>query len=272
MKSLNQKISESISLIQRGERLALLMQPDVGYQVAFSGGKDSQVVLELTRMSGVKYKAVYNVTTVDAPENVYFIRKEYPEVEFHFPIRNFFQLVEKNGMPTRLARYCCRILKETKAAGYTVIDGIRHQESRKRSTYKEVSKLHRGLYTNNTLSNMESSHFQCVDGKDKIMLHPILNWSEADVWNFIRKKGLSVNPCYADVDRIGCMFCPFGRKKQLRFYRERYPRYYDRLLRHIQKHIDIYGSQFSKAEDYYRWWESKMSVEAYQQSLLSENE
>ena len=268
MKSLNQKIKESISLIQRGERLALLMQPAVGYHVAFSGGKDSQVVLELVKMSGVKYKAVYNVTTVDAPENVYFIRKEYPEVDFALPKRNFFQLVEKNGMPTKLARYCCRILKETQSAGCTVIDGIRRQESSKRAAYKEISRLHRGMYIYNTLSNMESSQFQCVGGKDKVMLHPILNWSEADVWNFIRKKGLAINPCYAAVDRVGCMFCPFGRKKQLRYYRERYPRYYDRLLRYIQRYIDTHNSPFSQAEDYYGWWESKMSVEAYKRSLL----
>lgn len=272
MKSLNQKIKESISLIQRGERLALLMQPAVGYHVAFSGGKDSQVVLELVKMSGVKFKAVYNVTTIDAPDNIYFIRKEYPEVEFFLPKRNFFQLVERNGMPTKLARYCCRILKETQAAGYTVIDGIRHQESRKRSVYKEVSRLHHGLYINNALSNMENSQFRCVGGNDKVMLHPILDWSEFDIWSFIRKKGLAVNPCYADVGRVGCMFCPFGRKKQLQFYREKYPRYYERLLRHIQKYIDTHNGMFSKAEDYYNWWESKISVSTYQKHLLSGNE
>lgn len=272
MKSLNQKIKESIALIQRGERLALLMQPAVGYHVAFSGGKDSQVVLELVKMAGVKYRAVYNVTTVDAPESVYFIRNNYPEVKFSFPKDNFFRLIEKNGMPTQLRRYCCRILKETQEVGCTVIDGIRHQESKKRSAYKEVSRLHKGGHINNTLSNMENAQFQCVGGKDKVSLHPILNWSENDVWNFIKKRGLVINPCYADVERVGCMFCPFSRRKQLQFYREQYPRYYERLLRHIQRYIDTHDCSFSSAEDLYKWWESKKSIKAYQESLLSDTE
>lgn len=82
MKTLQDKISDSIALIRKAERLALALNPERGFHVAFSGGKDSQVLLELVKMAGVKYRAVYNVTTNDPPENVYFIRKHYPEVVF----------------------------------------------------------------------------------------------------------------------------------------------------------------------------------------------
>lgn len=68
------KIDDSIRLIRKGEKLALALNPEDGYFVGFSGGKDSQVLLDLVKRAGVKYKAHYNVTTIDPPENVRFIR------------------------------------------------------------------------------------------------------------------------------------------------------------------------------------------------------
>lgn len=55
--TLAEKIETAIALLRRGEKLALAMQPEHGYFVGFSGGKDSQVLLELVRMSGVKHRA-----------------------------------------------------------------------------------------------------------------------------------------------------------------------------------------------------------------------
>lgn len=49
-------------------------EPEEGYYLAFSGGKDSVVIKAIADMAGVKYDAHYNATTVDPPELVRFIK------------------------------------------------------------------------------------------------------------------------------------------------------------------------------------------------------
>lgn len=261
--TLKEKIEKSIALIRKGEHLALLMQPTCGYQIGFSGGKDSQAVLELVKMAGVKYQAIYNVTTNDPPENVYFIRQHYPEVQFSHPEMTWLKIVESNGLPTRLTRFCCRILKERSGVGFTTITGVRHDESSKRREYQAVTKIRNKKYETKDIDEMEKSQFQCVDGKDKIMIYPILEWSESDVWEFIDERGLPHNPCYTYVKRVGCLFCPFASKSQLMLYRERYPKFHAAILRSLQKYIETHETDFKTAEECYNWWESKLSVTEY---------
>lgn len=124
----NEKIKNSIEFIREYEPLAVKYG---GYTVCFSGGKDSQVLLDLFKKAKVKYHAVYNCTTNDDPQNVYFIRKNYPDVEIVLPKLNFLQLIEDNNMlPTMNKRFCCRILKESNNKGFTAT-GVRKEESTK---------------------------------------------------------------------------------------------------------------------------------------------
>ncbi len=267
MLNLEEKTADSIRLIQKGEKLALLMQPE-GYTVAFSGGKDSQAILELVKMANVKYKAVYNVTTIDPPENVYFIRNKYPEVEFILPKENFFKLVEKKGMPTMLIRYCCSILKESTGSGSVVVLGCRKDESRKRSNYEKVmmQKGKAGNRESKDLDQMEKLNFECVKGKDKIMIYPLLEWTELDVWKFIAKRGLPYNPAYDIANRVGCMFCPFSKKSQIDFYIDRYPKFYKKLIDSLNKFLSNdkrFNKNFKNGEDFLEWWKSQESIADY---------
>lgn len=78
MNDLAEKVKASV------ERMKAFEPPE-GYMLAFSGGKDSVVLKALADMAGVKYQAHYNVTSVDPPELIYFIREKYQDVEWEYP-------------------------------------------------------------------------------------------------------------------------------------------------------------------------------------------
>lgn len=236
--TLQEKIDHSIALIRKAEKLALVMQPETGFHVGFSGGKDSQVVLELVKMAGVKYRAVYNVTTNDPADNVRFIKHHYPDVEFSIPEKSYFQLIAQKGVPTMFNRWCCALFKETAGVGCVVLTGVRKEESRKRAAYKEVSKFTRNKEDKEEidLDKMEENEFQCVGGKDKFMVYPVLEWTEKDVWQFICERGLPVNPCYKTHKRVGCVFCPFARPKDVRAYCETHPQLKAAFIHAIERY------------------------------------
>lgn len=92
--TLQDKIEASIALLRKSEPLALEMNEN-GFYLAFSGGKDSLCLYHVAKMAGVKFEAHYNVTTLDPPELVYFIRDHYPDVKFVYPKQNFWQMCLK---------------------------------------------------------------------------------------------------------------------------------------------------------------------------------
>ena len=136
------KVEVAIARIQDFATL-FKSEANKGYFLAFSGGKDSVVCKKLLDMAGVKYDAHYQVTTVDPPELVRFIKTEYPDVKmehsywkedgrFHKagdPITMWNLIPEKLMPPTRLVRYCCEELKESNGAGRVTVTGVRAAES-----------------------------------------------------------------------------------------------------------------------------------------------
>lgn len=265
--TLQEKIDHSIALIRKAEKLALTMQPDEGFHVGFSGGKDSQAVLELVKMAGVKYRAVYNVTTNDPADNVRFIKHHYPDVEFSIPEKSYFQLIAQKGVPTMFNRWCCSLFKETAGVGYVVLTGVRKEESRKRAEYPEAFKFARKKGEKELLDfdKMEANEFRCVGGKDKFMVYPILEWTEKDVWDFIALRGLPVNPCYKTHKRVGCVFCPFARPKDTRAYCETHPQLKAAFIHAIERYRERERDRqkLPSAEDYFDWWLSHISLDEY---------
>lgn len=95
----NSTVEQSIRLIKEFEPIALHRNP-LGYIVGYSGGKDSDVLVDLFRKSGVKFFVKHNHTTLDAPETVYYIRKKFAQWEaegipckIYYPEKSFGRCV-----------------------------------------------------------------------------------------------------------------------------------------------------------------------------------
>lgn len=132
MSELAEKVNASI------ERLKAF-EPEEGYYLAFSGGKDSVVCKALLDMAGCKYDATYRVTSVDPPELVRFIKEKHPDVKREVPrykdgsVATMWNLIPKKLMPpTRIVRYCCEVLKEDGGDGRKTVTGVRWAESSSR--------------------------------------------------------------------------------------------------------------------------------------------
>lgn len=265
---LQSKIHYSISLIQRAEKTALRYRPE-GFFVAFSGGKDSQVLLKLTELAGVKYTAEYNLTTVDPPENVRFIKSHYPDVRIVYPKMSFLRLCQHHKMlPTQWTRFCCHELKETTNEHAVTLTGIRRSESARRSKREEVYLLTRRRHpefttgTFDQFSRHQETTVECLRGKDKLTVNPILQWTEADVWKFIEQYHLPINPLYQrGYTRVGCLFCPMSNIKSIQREVKDYPKYYQAMLRLIHRiraekfdesNPDVWGD-FTDEEVFWFW-------------------
>ena len=197
---LQKKVSQAVKLLQvcykaAGEPL----------EVAYSGGKDSDVILELAKMSGIEYRAIYKCTTIDPPLTIKHVLEN--EVEIRRPKESFFSLMKRNGYPSRKMRFCCRILKEYKILDNCII-GIRKCESVKRSKrYSEPTECR--IFGGN-----KKNHINAI--------YPILDWSDEDELEFIQGRGIKLHPLYYREDgridlakRLGCMCCP------LKYYKKR---------------------------------------------------
>lgn len=245
MTKLSSKIYNSVRLIRKMEKIALLYSPS-GYHVAFSGGKDSQVIHELCIMANVKFKAFFYKTSVDPPELLKFIRANYPDVTWLKPDRTMFQLIlDKKMLPLRNARYCCETIKERRGLNEVVIIGVRREESTRRAK--------RQAFTT-----------ECKFGADKPLLSPILEWTTVDVFEFLKKRGIEVCSLYETFKRIGCIGCPMNNKTQRREFRL-YPQHRKAYVNTVERLRSKHGRylDFESAEDVLNWWCSGKKKEVY---------
>lgn len=236
---MNKKTEDAISIIKECEEEALLMNDD-GFWAAFSGGKDSVVLLDLVAKANVKYVAAFNQTTVDPPELLSFIREHYPEVKWVRPIESMFSLIiRKRFPPTRRVRYCCEYLKEHSGVGWFKITGIRKDESIGRRKRQIIEAGHGGHGTK--------------------FLNPILEWSDNDVWSYIHSNDLSYCSLYDEgFSRIGCIGCPMVCTKTRMLEFERWPRFEAAYRKAIElmiekNRVDIASGKYKPSKRGWNW-------------------
>ena len=116
--NLQEKIQHSVELLRKSERLALAYDSEAGFYLAFSGGKDSQCLYHIARLAGVKFKAHMSLTSVDPPEVIRFVKKQYPDINLVKPKKSIYQAaIDNKILPTIRARWCCKEYKEGAGAG-----------------------------------------------------------------------------------------------------------------------------------------------------------
>lgn len=267
---LNDKIKYSIELLKKAEKMALRLDPENGFYLAFSGGKDSQVLYHIAKMAGVRFKAHMNLTSVDPPEVIRFVKKHYPDVEMIKPKMSIYDMaIKKHILPTRNLRWCCAEFKEMSGAGKVTLIGIRKKESARRSKREEISTTIKGKRTDQTFdqwSEHKENMVTCVNGKDKILISPIIYWSEKDVWEFLNNNNIQHCSLYDEgYTRIGCILCPMANKKVKIRDIKRFPHVKERWIKTIQKLIDegYINRNFEEAELGFNWWISGKSYDKF---------
>lgn len=267
---LQKKILYSIDLIRKAEKMALRLDPENGFYNTFSGGKDSQCLYHLVKLAGVKHKTHMSLTSVDPPEVIRFVKTQYPDVELIKPRMSIYDMAKKKHiLPTMRFRWCCAEFKETGGVGKVTLIGIRKEESARRAKRGEISTNIKGKRTEENFdqwSEHEEKMVACVGGKDKILVSPIIHWTERDVWEFLNKNGIPHCELYDQgYTRIGCICCPMsGYKQKVREIR-RWPHVKRNWLKTIQWLIDN-GYSFSdnpNAEFGFNWWISDKSFDKF---------
>lgn len=233
-----------------------------GSTVCFSGGKDSVVIKDLARRAGVPHKVVYSVTTIDPPELIYFIRDFHRDVIWNRQPTHLLQYMvdSGNGLPTRLARWCCANYKENTGNDCTKIIGVRAEESsRRRGLWKQI----------NANRNRRGA----------LIIAPIVYWTDADVWRYIRENSLPYCSLYDEgFKRIGCVGCPLAGANIQRMEFERYPGFkrmwYRYTVKFWQKWHGVpkrgggkrFFEDFGSPEAYFAWWLSGKAKEKNEQT------
>lgn len=253
--ALREKMQHSVELLRKAEHLALTYDNRGGYYLAFSGGKDSQALYHIAELAGVQFEAHMNLTSVDPPEVIRFVKQAYPEVELIKPHDSIFNIaVKRQILPTMRVRWCCAEYKETAGAGKVTLIGIRHEESSRRARRNEVEINSRKF--SGTLEQLDKYRLEqnekakkprkgrkpkgeplsivtangervlgCIHGKESLLISPIIHWTEKDVWEFLNVV-MQVPHCSLYDEgwtRLGCIGCPMSSQKQKRIENARYP-------------------------------------------------
>ena len=272
------------------------------YFLCYSGGKDSDTIRILAKLAGVKHELHYSVTSVDPPESVRYVKQiegvimDYPRYK-DGKVKTMWNLIPKKKIPpTRLIRYCCTELKEQSGKGFVKITGVRLAESVKRAKSGGLVKIigkpkttekivaESGVEYEKPYSDSVVMNFDNADTRRVVehcyrttstMVNPIYDWSDTDVWEFLRHYGCEGNPCYQmGMQRIGCIGCPMAGKKRYTEF-QLYPKYKDMYMKAFEKMLverakDDRETDFRNAEEVYQWW-MQCTETSGQLSLFDEN-
>lgn len=250
----------------------------------YSGGKDSDVMLELFKRSGIVYEVHNSHTTADAPQTVYHIREVFRNLEIQGIKCNIdyhrqpdgsrmtmWNLIPKKLMPpTRLVRYCCSVLKEGGTRNRMIATGVRWAESSYRKTresFEAIGHTKRNAIRVSDEKMLLSDNderrmlFERCELKAETVVNPVIDWTDRDIWEFINQEHLNVNKLYqCGYERVGCIGCPMaGRHKREKefadfpVYKTAYIKAFERMLE-MRTGRGLETKKWKSAEEVFIWW------------------
>jgi phosphoadenosine phosphosulfate reductase len=220
---------------------------------------------------------------------VRFIKKNYPDVAFDRkhdkngkPVTMWSLIVQNAIPPSRLARFCCKALKESDGVDRYTVTGVRAEESTNRKANQGVITLpnagkklkeklneasikytesKRGGVILNYDNDSERRLTEFCNRTSKRLLNPIIDWSEEDVWEFLNRNGIEHCCLYDEgFTRIGCIGCPMGRPVRQKRDFERWPQYKKLYLNSFAKMIEertrkgLPTEKWRTPEEVMEWW------------------
>lgn len=248
--------------------------------VTVSGGKDSSVCAALAKRAEIPYELQHNLTTADAPETVRFVLDDFKRHEsegvkcvINYPAYDgrrvsMWSLIPQKLMPpTRLARYCCSVLKERGGAGRFITTGVRWAESESRRNNRGIYETLGANKKQKVILNNDNDDrrrlFESCKLQAKRVCNPIVDWSNSDIWDYVNSEHLPLNPLYqSGFSRVGCIGCPMAgtRGRQREF--SQYPRYKGNYIRafarmlQARKRLGVSGvwRMGTTGEEVFHWW------------------
>lgn len=246
----------------------------------YSGGKDSDVMLELFKRSGIPFEVHNSHTTADAPQTVRHIKKKFTKLEqqgisctiekptYQGEQTSMWKLIPQKLMPpTRIARYCCSVLKETGCKNRYIATGVRWDESTQRATRTEFEKIghkksDKEIFTSLMLMNDNDKRRRMTElcmQKNKMVVNPIIDWTHSDVWEFINSEHIETCELYkCGYDRVGCIGCPMASKKRYKEFAD-FPEYKKLYIHAFERMLEERKSRGKKSkwktgEEVFLWW------------------
>lgn len=290
------KVDVAIQRLQTASEMSLAVyeQPLI---ITDSGGKDSSVLVDLAIKAKIPIEIQHSHTTADAPETVYFVREKFKrlkadgyKVQINKPRykgepTSMWKLIPIKQMPpTRLARYCCDVLKEQGGKNRMIATGVRWAESKNRKDNRgiyETLGTKRGDYI--ILANDNDDRRQLFENcqlKTSRVVNPIIDWTDREIWDYIGAEKIVTNPLYGcGWKRVGCIGCPMAGRKGMEWEFSQYPAYkklylnaFDRMLQvRKSKGKDDSNSNWSTANGVFLWWIEDKNLDG-QINLFDEQE